>query len=188
MKHIVNGAMCKMPDAPATTLEEKVQRLLDIEEIKTIPFHYARYCDRLDAEAISSIFTEDGIYWSAGLGPIKGRKAISDYFGAAYVHEKSATHLMGNQQVWFETNDTATVFTYFHSWSTFKDYPVTGDRYTYGRYEIKARRDTDGEWRATDMHIVCAGQTGTGGAWGEHFGRPWPCDPSYGCPKENPNK
>lgn len=188
MKEIKNGAMFKMPDAPCKTLEEKVQRLLDIEEIKTIPFHYARNCDRLDAEAISSIFTEDGVYWSAGLGPIKGRKAISDYFGAAYVHEKSATHLMGNQQVWFETNDKAVLHTYFHSWSTFKDYPVTGDRYTYGRYEIIAVRDTDGEWRASDMHIVCAGQTGTGGAWGEHFNRPWPCDPSFGCPKENPNK
>ncbi len=160
MKEIINGAMCKMPDAPCNTLEEKIQRLLDIEEIKTIPFHYANYCDKLDAESISSIFTEDGVYWSAALGPIKGRKAISDYFGAAYQHEKSATHLMGNQQVWFETNDKAVLHTYFHSWSTFKDYPVTGDRYTYGRYEIKTVRDADGEWRATDMHIVCAGQTG----------------------------
>ena len=186
MKEIVNGAMCKMPDAPCNTLEEKVQRLLDIEEIKTIPFHYARNCDRLDPEAITSIFTEDGIYWSGVCGPVKGRKAIGEYFGSAYVHEKSATHLMGNQQVWFETNDKATVFTYFHSWSTFKD-PQAKDRYTYGRYEIKAVRDTDGEWRAHDMHIVIAGMSGTD-VVGEHFGRPWPCDPSYGCPKENPNQ
>ena len=59
MKEIINGAMCKMPDAPCNTLEEKIQRLLDIEEIKTIPFHYANYCDKLDAESISSIFTEE---------------------------------------------------------------------------------------------------------------------------------
>ena len=88
MKEIINGAMCKMPDAPCNTLEEKIQRLLDIEEIKTIPFHYANYCDKLDAESISSIFTEDGVYWSAALGPIRGRKAISDYFGAAYRRRK----------------------------------------------------------------------------------------------------
>lgn len=52
-----------------------------------------------------------------------------------------------------------------------------------GDYEIIAARDTDGEWRASDMHIVIAGQTGTGGAWGQHFDRPWPCDPSFGCPR-----
>lgn len=59
---------------------------------------------------------------------------------------------MGNRQVWFETNDKTVPFTYFHSWSTFKDYPMTGDRYTYGRYEINAIRLSDVR-NNTDVYV-----------------------------------
>jgi ketosteroid isomerase-like protein len=180
MKTIIDGKMCKLADAPAESLEEKVQRLLDIEEIKSIMYQYAYYTDLLDKEGLSSLFTEDAVWYSNGLGLVRGKKAIADGFGGMYEEEKSATHLMGNQQVWFETKDKARMHTYFHSWSCFHEYPAKYDRYTYGRYEIVAVREEDGEWRCSEIRLVIAGQPGAGGLYGQQFDRPWPPEPGYG--------
>ena len=45
-----DGKMYKMKDAEIKTLEERMQRQEDIEEIKGIMFQYARFTDNLDAE------------------------------------------------------------------------------------------------------------------------------------------
>lgn len=184
MKEVRNdGKMYKMKDAEVKTIEERLKRQEDIEEIKSIMFQYARYTDNLDAENMASIFTEDAVFYSNGLGPVKGKENIMKAFASMYEEEKSATHLMGNQQVWFETVDSAILHSYFHSWSCFKDYPRMTDRYTYGRYEIKAVREEDGEWRCSEIHLVIAGQLGCGGLYGQQFDRPWPPEPSYGFDK-----
>lgn len=180
MKTIIDGKMCKMKEAEPRTLEEKVQRVLDLEEIKGIMFHYAYYTDLLDAEGLASLFTEDAVWYSNGLGKVVGKRQIAAAFDRMYEEEKSATHLMGNQQVWFETNDRAILHSYFHSWSCFKEFPAKYDRYTYGRYEIVAVREADGEWRCSELRLVIAGQPGVGGLFGQQFNRPWPPQPGYG--------
>ena len=57
MKYVVNGKLETMKDAPVNTLEERIQRLEDIEAIKSIMYNYTRCTDNLDAEGIAAMFT-----------------------------------------------------------------------------------------------------------------------------------
>lgn len=180
MKYVVDGKIFKMKDAEVSSLEERVQRLEDIEEIKSILFNYARYTDNLDAYGVASCFTDDAIFFSNSAGPVKGKDNIRAIYEKMFADSKSSTHLMGNQQVLFLDKDTAILHSYFHSWSCFKDYPRQQDCYSYGRYEIKAVREADGEWRASQIKIVVAGQLGAGGLYGQQFDRPWPPNPAHG--------
>lgn len=66
------------------TLEENVQRLVDIEDIKILKRRYARYCDDgYDPEGIASCFTEDGVWDGGAMGLAETRQGIKDYFTAA---------------------------------------------------------------------------------------------------------
>ena len=63
-----------------STLEEKIQRLTDIEDIKQLKFRYAAYCDqKYDEDGIASCFAEDGV-WDGGenFGVFRGREAIRE--------------------------------------------------------------------------------------------------------------
>lgn len=58
------------------TLEQRITRLEDIEQIKQLKARYAHYLDNgFDAEGIASLFAEDG-QWIIEGETIKGRKAI----------------------------------------------------------------------------------------------------------------
>lgn len=62
MKYVADGKICTMKDAPALTLEERIQRMEDTEAIKGIMYHYTRCTDNLDAEGIAAMFTESGTF------------------------------------------------------------------------------------------------------------------------------
>ena len=59
------------------TLEERLQRLEDLEEIRRLLEEYARCLDSGDHAAYAELFTEDGEL-HAQLGRAKGRQAITD--------------------------------------------------------------------------------------------------------------
>ncbi len=176
MKHVVDGKLYTMEDAPVTTLEERIQRLEDIEAIKSIMYNYTRCTDNLDADGIAAMFTETGTFCSPALGNPTGRKAIAELYSKLLPGTKSSTHLIANQQIWFKTNDNAVMHCYLHAWQTFEDYPKKPDCFTYGRYEVEVVREDDGEWRVQNFKIVMAGQLG-GGKCCDHFARPWPPAP-----------
>ena len=62
------------------TLEERIQRLEDMEEIRRLKIEYARVVDRFgSADEFAALFTEDGVMDVGPLGGlIKGRAAIRD--------------------------------------------------------------------------------------------------------------
>ncbi len=60
------------------TLEQKVQRLLDIEEVKNMIATYARGADRKnDPEIMGPLFSEDGVWECKGFGRHQGREEIA---------------------------------------------------------------------------------------------------------------
>ena len=65
-----------------TTLEQRVQELEDIEEIKALKIKYAQVCDdNYDPPGIGALFTEDAVWdGGEGFGVHDGRQAIQDFF------------------------------------------------------------------------------------------------------------
>jgi hypothetical protein len=92
-----------------STLEEKIQRLTDIEDIKQLKFRYAAYCDQeYDEDGIASCFAEDGV-WDGGekFGVYNGREAIREYFSGSDDIMKFAMHYTTNPLIEID-GDTAT--------------------------------------------------------------------------------
>ena len=59
MKTVKDGLMCSMDEEPVS-LEQRLRRLEDAEEIREILYHYTRCVDRGDVEGIASCYTDDG--------------------------------------------------------------------------------------------------------------------------------
>jgi ketosteroid isomerase-like protein len=75
--------------ADSRTLEQKIQELLDIEEIKRLKARYCFGCDgipsidvtknrQVDFELVTSLFTDDATL--EGVGRCQGRAAIREYY------------------------------------------------------------------------------------------------------------
>ena len=92
-----------------STLEEKIQRLTDIEDIKQLKFRYAGYCDQgYDEDGIASCFSEDGV-WDGGdkFGVHNGHDAIREFFSGSDDIMKFAMHYTTNSLIEID-GDTAT--------------------------------------------------------------------------------
>ncbi len=82
-------------------LARRVQRLEDIEAIKTLKARYCAACDRgYDADAIAAMYTEDGI-WDGGrtFGRREGREAIRTHFRGAAARVAIARHQVMNPDI-----------------------------------------------------------------------------------------
>ena len=63
------------------TIEERLQVLEDIEEIRKLKARYAAACDdNYDADAIAALFIEDAVWDGGTLGKAEGRPAIRKFF------------------------------------------------------------------------------------------------------------
>jgi uncharacterized protein (TIGR02246 family) len=61
-----------------------LQVLEDAEAIHNLKARYAALCDdQYDADGIASLFTEDAVWQSPGLGRFEGREAIRSFFRGA---------------------------------------------------------------------------------------------------------
>ncbi len=81
-----------------STLEQQIQRLIDIEDIKLLKLRYANFCDQqYNPEGIASCFTENGV-WDGGenFGKYESRKEIHDFFSGANELVSFAMHYTTN--------------------------------------------------------------------------------------------
>jgi ketosteroid isomerase-like protein len=79
------------------TLEERVQRLEDIEAIRRLKIRYAGLCDAQydDPDGIASLFTDDAV-WDGGndFGVHHGKQAIRAFFAGVSQQISFALHYM----------------------------------------------------------------------------------------------
>jgi hypothetical protein len=78
------------------TLEERVQRLEDIEDIRRLKVRYAQFCDaQYDPDGIASCFTDDAV-WDGGsaFGVHHGKQAIRTFFAGVSQQITFALHYM----------------------------------------------------------------------------------------------
>ena len=69
------GTAIKTADA---SLAARLQRLEDMEEIRTLLLDYGRFLDARDLAAYSKLFSRDG-EWIGGFGSVKGPAAILEF-------------------------------------------------------------------------------------------------------------
>ncbi|MDE0349110.1 MAG: nuclear transport factor 2 family protein [Gammaproteobacteria bacterium] len=79
-------------------LQERITRLEDIEAIKQLKARYCEICDHegYDADAMASLFTEDGRWDGEGVGKAEGREAIRELFAGFPKGIAGAQHIVAN--------------------------------------------------------------------------------------------
>lgn len=89
-------------------LEQTVQRLADIEDIKQLKARYAAACDDdYNPGTLAPLFAEDAIWDGGILGYAEGREGIREFFAAASSLVPFAVHQVSNPLIEIE-GDTAT--------------------------------------------------------------------------------
>ncbi len=90
------------------SLEQQIQRLTDIEDIKQLKARYASACDDdYNPDKLAQLFTEDAIWDGSILGYAEGRKGIHEFFAAASSLVPFAVHQVSNPIIEID-GDTAT--------------------------------------------------------------------------------
>ncbi len=130
------------------TLEERIQRLEDIEEIKQLKAEYCASCDdNHNGPRIAALFVEDGVWHRQDEEPNEGRQAITDYMNAIRNagFMRNSAHMVTNPQIEV-TGDTAVAKWRFTMMYTAM---LPGGELQYNRiigYYIDDHVKVDGKW------------------------------------------
>lgn len=128
------------------TLEQRIQRLEDLEAIRHLNAQYCRRLDDGDWDGVVELFTDDGVF--DGLSRAEGRTAMRESFAA--LGDKGLTafwHFITNMEIEVD-GDRATVRSFL--WM-----PCVNDGaacIAAGRYTDRLRK-VDGAWRYEVMQV-----------------------------------
>jgi hypothetical protein len=134
------------------TLEERIQRLEDIEAIKKLKARYAAVCDdKYNPEEAIKLFTEDAV-WDGGedFGVHKGTDAIKEFFADVSRNLTFAVHyfLQPNIKV-NENGETASAKWYLWQAATTGD----GAAVWVSGLEHDKYRKINGQWLMSEMKL-----------------------------------
>ena len=77
--------------------EANLQRLLDIEAIRTLKYRYGALCDDdYRADGLAALFTKDAVWDGGPFGRYEGREAIRAFFAGAPAAVSFAVHYLIN--------------------------------------------------------------------------------------------
>lgn len=181
LKELVHGKMKTLKGCEPKTIEERIQRLEDIEAIKEVMHQYARYADIRNPEGMIACFSDDStaiFTFKDEDGTLKehvfNKQETYEFYKKAFAgNVESSSHYICNEQFFFETMDVAVGYLYMYTWTRFKAYPDIEDVHRWGRYELRYVREDDGEWRIKNYCLYTAGEF-KGDRIAEQFNRTWP--------------
>lgn len=147
-------------------IHDRLQRLLDLEEIRDLTCEYARCVDLLDAEGVARLFTDDCVVdYGPGMGTVtEGSAELGRRLATGLPRFEATSHHISNVQVRVDEADPdrATGIAYLYAWHRLPgDAP---DAHLWGQYHDVFRRTADG-WRIAERTLKVAGQ--------EAFDVPW---------------
>ena len=135
--------------------EERVQQLIDKQEIHELMAHYAERIDAKDPAGAAACFATDGIgvYW----GNYEGPEAIAERLTAILDQFTVTSHHLSNVQI-KRDGERATAMSYVYSFHRLvgNDEPM----HYWGRW-IDALRKDFGRWHFTHREVVDVGRVGT---------------------------
>ena len=134
-----------------SSLNDKIQRLIDIEDIKALKYRYARFCDmNYDAKGISECFTEDAVWDGGDMGKAETRQGIREFFEGVPNIVKYALHYTTNSLV--DVNgDEATG--HWHLWQPMVMHENDRAFWFMALYDESYRR-VNGEWLISSLSLT----------------------------------
>jgi hypothetical protein len=137
-----------LPGAIAQTkpasIEARLQRLEDIEEIRTVLLDYGRFLDARDFASYSRLFAKDG-EWVGGFGTVQGPTAIKAFMEKSIPGPNTAHnyHLLSN----FEIEVRGDIATAWSRWAFVVPGPDNKPAIAQGgRYDDTLIRES-GHWK-----------------------------------------
>lgn len=136
---------------------DKMQRVIDRQEIVDLSFTYSRACDRLDKALLETVYWPDG---SDDHGIFSGSAPDYIEWVMGFLAQWTSSHHTNSNHLIEIDGDTATGECH---WIGFYRYDVDGqpmDQLSAGRYldryERRASGSDDGEWRI--LHRTCTSE------------------------------
>lgn len=132
-----------------STLEERVQRLEDLEELRRLKIRYAQLCDaNYDADGLAALFAEDAVWNGGQFGLYEGRDAIRGFFAGVSDSFTFALHYVIGHQIDIDSDTEAHGSWYILEPATIDDKAtwiaaVYNDRY----------RKVDGRWMFAEVKV-----------------------------------
>ncbi len=124
-------------------LQERIQRLEDIEALKQLKYRYGMACDDdYDPERLAPLFTEDAVWDGGAMGRYEGREAIRAFFAGASKLVPFAIHQVTNPLLEIE-GDRARGSWYL--WEPIVFAQGNQALWMAGRYDDRYRREAD-QW------------------------------------------
>jgi hypothetical protein len=121
-----------------TTLEERIDRLESIEEIRQLASRYSVALDSRNVQALAGLFASDV---SVGDGRV-GRAALAEWYDPILRPYGITIHLIGNHVIDFTGNDTADGLVYCRPEHEVGDQWIVMPVVYHDRYV----READGHW------------------------------------------
>ena len=142
----------KLPQSSTGRIDERVQRLIDCEEIRQAMYAYARGVDRLDEDLIRAAYHPDA--WDDH-GNFRGDRevAVATIMNNGRTGNATASmHHIGNMLIDLN-GDVADVETYFVAYQRREEGEKAFTRMRAGRYLDRFER-RDGRWRVARRVVV----------------------------------
>lgn len=151
------------------TLEERVQRLEDIEAIRRLKIRYAQLCDaNYDPDGLAALFTEDAVFEGGALGNYNGREAIRQFMAGVSKQLTFAVHFMIGHMIDVAPSGTEAT----GSWYLLDAVTANGRAdWIAVTYDDRYRK-VDGQWLFSHVKVNFAFWT--------HFDTGWVKDPMVG--------
>lgn len=134
----------------ANATEVGLQRLLDIEAVRTLKYRYGALCDDdYNADGLAALFTKDAVWDGGPFGRYEGREAIRAFFAGAPAAVSFAVHYLINPVIGID-GDRAT-----GQWSLWQSMVFRRTNKAYwliGQYTDQYVRAADG-WLFTRVSL-----------------------------------
>ncbi len=137
-------------------LEKRITRLEDLESIKQLKARYCEICDdNHNAERITSIFTDSGIWEGRGIGKAQGHAEIKALFEDFQKKISYSQHMVLNPIIEVD-GTTATGVWYFFGPFTF--YEDNQAMWQAARYREDYEK-VDGTWKIKHLRVKGPGMS-----------------------------
>lgn len=136
-----------MPDTDLKSLEQRVQRLEDIESIRRLKFRQMTALDAGDPVGVSEVYTEDAL-WEGGGERRDGRAVIREVMTRNMGRTRWFFHVVENAEIDVEPDGQHARAT----WKLLEWYLSQGKRFwMLGRFEDRYRKEDD-QWLIEYSH------------------------------------